>query len=347
VLGVAATLASARADELDRVFRAVLNDPTSSALNLRYARLALARGQNRKALAAYERVLETDPFNAEARAGLHTLKLALEPVVTRLRVELGGEYETNPRELPRSVSRPNDTHGLARFSLYDQRAMLGHIWRTRARGLAEIYDDLSDLDFWRAGVFTGPVFDLGDGVELHVAPGGSLAWLDHEFFYAEPGLWLTVGNLWPGVVERIDIRGGYRDVSNNFFNGNGYVADVIVTHKSRGVLIAGDAFYLYPRFRYREPSGSSTSGFGGPSGFFPGDFIEFGGRAYYLVPIAPHVIFGLQVFAHYRKYKQDIRFGTKRRRDWFVAPGVQILLPNILSERSKNHVAGVRAIRRF
>jgi hypothetical protein len=47
-----AVLAPAHADELQSVYAQILSDPTNSALNIRYAALAEARQEYRKALAA-------------------------------------------------------------------------------------------------------------------------------------------------------------------------------------------------------------------------------------------------------------------------------------------------------
>ena len=49
--------------ELRRIFEQILQDPGNPGLNLRYARLAVERGEIRKALAAYERILAQDPGN--------------------------------------------------------------------------------------------------------------------------------------------------------------------------------------------------------------------------------------------------------------------------------------------
>ena len=65
-----ATPAIAAPDELARLNAQIINNPTDIELNLRYARLAEQRGEPRKALAAYERVLIYDPNNVEAKSGL-------------------------------------------------------------------------------------------------------------------------------------------------------------------------------------------------------------------------------------------------------------------------------------
>src|SRR5688572_4814547 len=85
--------------ELRRIFEQILQDPGNPGLNLRYARLATERGDIRKALAAYERILAQDPTNEEAKAGIRRIQRELEPSITRVTLQLGGQYESNPRRL--------------------------------------------------------------------------------------------------------------------------------------------------------------------------------------------------------------------------------------------------------
>ena len=89
----------------------ILRDPHNIELNLRYARLAESNDEERKALAAYERVLEADPSNSEAARALHRIRINLIPVVTGGRIELGARYETNARQLPKGARRDDDVAG--------------------------------------------------------------------------------------------------------------------------------------------------------------------------------------------------------------------------------------------
>ena len=85
----------ALADELDVVFGQLLAEPGNPSLNLRYAELAMERGETRKALAAYERVLARDPGNRQVIRAYNRVKRRLQPKVTafyalnrlRLRIE--------------------------------------------------------------------------------------------------------------------------------------------------------------------------------------------------------------------------------------------------------------------
>ena len=81
-IAVFATPGHLFADEISDVFDQLLSTPDDPALNLRYAELAMAKGETRKALAAYERVLAHDPDNAEVRRAYKKAKRQLQPAVT-------------------------------------------------------------------------------------------------------------------------------------------------------------------------------------------------------------------------------------------------------------------------
>ena len=81
------SIAAAQEDpELRRVFEQILQDPGNPGLNFRYARLATDKGDIRKALAAYERILAQDPNNEEAKAAIRRSQRELEPTSTRITV---------------------------------------------------------------------------------------------------------------------------------------------------------------------------------------------------------------------------------------------------------------------
>ncbi len=88
-IAVFATPGQVLADEITSVFDQLLSNPDDPALNLRYAELAMAQGDTRKALAAYERVLARDPGNAEVRRAYKKVKRQLQPAVTAFTLSTG------------------------------------------------------------------------------------------------------------------------------------------------------------------------------------------------------------------------------------------------------------------
>src|SRR5437764_8706773 len=144
--------------ELTRVYAQILLDPTNSQLNLRYAELAESSGKLRWALAAYERVLENDPGNVEALAGLQRARRRLLPNVTQFTAELGAIGESNPRYLPSGARA--EAQGLASLSMRDDRTIADVRWRTTASAYGLLHSNEHDLNYGYVGAATGPVLDL-------------------------------------------------------------------------------------------------------------------------------------------------------------------------------------------
>ena len=95
---------------------------------MRFAQLAEESGHLRWALAAYERVVLNDPNNADALSGLTRVRRALQPDTTLLTVQLGAQYESNPRYyLP---PHRGEAQALGSAALLDERNLGGIRWRT-------------------------------------------------------------------------------------------------------------------------------------------------------------------------------------------------------------------------
>ena len=273
--------APAHADQLSRLYQEILRSPENVELNLRYADLALQQGHRRKALAAYERVLDVDPGNQAARSGLRSINVGLTPAVTRGRVELGARWESNVRELPKTTNRPDDLVGFAKLFVTDERPLFNNVWQSDLWAYADIHDDVSSLDYWIARAHTGPLFNLGGNTTLHVAPGGSVAFLDADYFYSEAALKLTFEQLF-GVLDKFEVRGGYRDVGGQFTPSHGVAIDVVAREAIRGVITDSDVFVVQPFFRWRDAN-NITNIFGLPTSFLMGDYIEAGGTLMYFM----------------------------------------------------------------
>ena len=357
----------AHADRLDRLFAQIIRDPHNVELNLEYAEEALARGEEGKALAAYERVLETDPSNREAAAALRRLKVGLIPVSTHGRVEIGGRYETNVRQQPKRVGRQDDVVGFAQLSLYDRRPFLNHDWRSDVFGYGDLHGEADEIDYWFGRVHTGPTFELMGDTTVQIAPGGLVSFLDGDWYYLEPALRVTFENLFGDLLSRLDIRGGYRDINDDFGASMGYSLDVIGHNINRDVFTDTDLVVLQPFFRWRD---SDSQPAGVPvllNTFVLGDYIEAGGQVFYYIQPVEQFRFGAKFLAYYRDYSQSIRLGTAGRHDTFISPAAEALFRNVVctgcdisleyryeqnfsndsTEDFNNHVVGVSGIKRF
>lgn len=322
----------AKADELSRLYAQILRDPQNIELNLRYAALAEERGQERKALAAYERVLVADPGNQTARRRLARINVGLTPVITRGRIELGARFESNPRERPRGLgpSRKDDFAGFARLYVSDERPALGHVWRSDLDTYFDVHAEFSSIDYWRARAHTGPVFDLGGGTTLHVAPGGAVSFLDADYFFSEAALRLTFEQLF-GFLDQLYISGGYRDIDDSFSRTDGFVLDVVAREAVHGVLTRSDAVIVQPFFRWRDASGDGQNAIGLPTSFLMGDYVEAGGRLMYFFFPFEDIRLGGGLTAWYRDYQQNVTFGVAtERHDFYMSPEAEILFRDVI-----------------
>ncbi len=315
----------AAADEFSRLYSQILRNPQSVSLNMRYAKLAEERDENRKALAAYERVLDVDPNNTEARSGLNRITADLTPAITRGRLELGVRYESNVREAP--AGGRDDVMGFAKLYVSDERGLLQHIWRSDIDVYADVHGETSALDFWRAKAHTGPVFNLGGGTTLHVAPGGGISFLDADYFYSEASLRLVFEQLF-GFLDRLEVSGGYRDIDNSFSRDSGVVMDIVARESFRAVLSDSDAIVLQPFFRWRDASGNGANAAGLPTSFLMGDYIEAGARFMYYLYLDHEIRLGGRFTYWYRDYTQNIAAGTFGREDWYIAPEAEVMFRN-------------------
>ena len=317
----------ARADAMSQLYRQILRDPQNIELNLKYAQLAEERGQIRKALAAYERVLDAEPENAEARRGLRRITANLHPTITGGQLELGVRYESNVLERPSNTD--DDIIGFAKLYVADERGAHGQIWRSDLYGYADVHGDTSSLDYWRGLVHTGPVFDLGGGTTVHVAPGGGVAFLDADYFYSEAALRLVFEQLF-GFLDRFTISGGYRDIGNSFSRDSGVVFDAAAQEAFRGVLTEADAFVVQPFVRLRDAAGDATNVVGVPTSFLMGDYVEVGGRVMYFIYLEDDIRLGGRFTGWYRDYQQNITAGTTERYDFFIAPEAEVLFRSVV-----------------
>ena len=332
--GALFTATPAHADQLSRLYQQILRNPENIELNLRYAELALEHGQRRKALAAYERILDVDPDNRDALEGLRRITVGLTPTTTRGRIEVGARWESNVRELPKTTNRPDDFIGFAKLFVSDERPLFHQVWLSDLWAYADLHEDVSALDYWIARGHTGPVFDIGGNATLHIAPGGTIAFLDADYFYAEAALKVTFEQLFGGGLDLFQVRGGLRDIGDRFTPSNGVAIDVIAREAFRGVFTDADSFIVQPFFRWREADNIGNNVFGLPTSFLMGDYIEAGGTLMYFVYVEEDIRLGGKFTAHYRDYEQNTATLTNNdeRYDYYIMPEAEVLFRDVVCD---------------
>ncbi len=368
MLTVFVTPVIALGDEITAVFDQLLSTPDDPALNLRYAELAMAQGETRKALAAYERVLARDPNNAEARRAYRKAKLKLQPAVTAFTFTTGLSFESNPRQVPsRSADHDEDISLEASLLMYDERTLAGHRWRTLGQASGHLLletDDLNDATF---SIASGPVFNVSKKTQLHIAPGTAAAFLDDDWLYQDGLVRIALERRNKGNGQSVTTTVKYRDTNSSFNGDDGLIVNVdgrfLQTNRFRN----GDAFYFLPRFTYSEPGGNGP-GRVFQSALFPGNYIEYGARLAYFIPVADKKAFvGAGFGVYQRDYDQNVAFSTKDRSDVMLVPTAHFLVTNVRgsnldfrldyrfehndsndsTEDFDNHVATARIVRKY
>jgi len=308
-------------DDYEALFSRVLRRPGDPALNKEFAREAETRGDLRHAFASLERVVLSSPGDTEAQAEFDRLRNKLMPAVTKVTVEVGANYASNPRQLPHrarvvaqlpdnlvdpfsvSVPRPDDATFDAGIAVADERTIAGLRWRTLALAQGQFQADIATLDSPALAVESGPVFQITPDLWMHVAGGAAIAWLDDEKLYDDALVSVTLGGLYRGLTQTVTARYTWRD--GNFgvgevLNDDGVVfadrkANNAQIFDLEGRLVVspslakGDLLYLRPRLQVSQndgdPTGSAGEFFSFQRPLFPSDFTEAGGAVAYHCPL--------------------------------------------------------------
>jgi hypothetical protein len=320
-LGIAVPVTVARADDLSDAFMAVMQKPTDSAANLRYAKLAEEHGKARLALATYERVLLNDPTNAEARAGLQRLRRQLQPASTQIKAEIGASWESNPANV--SSGAKSEPGMFGSIAIRDERSAGSVGWRTTGDIAGDLVKDMSELNYVYVGAGTGPVIDLTPGLSVYPALGLGAAQLDHKLYYREATFGATFEGIFGGAYETFRLRGGARRYGSFFTADKGYYADASAKFAIPHLFNNRDLFVVAPWLRWSGIGGGVTTlNF---DEIQPGRYREIGTGADYYMSVLSDLVLGAGVTGHERYYSSLLASGSKRR-DSYIAPEASLTL---------------------
>jgi hypothetical protein len=330
---VASTAATpTRADQLETLHQQVLRHPGNSDLNLRFAQLAESRGYLRWALAAYERVVLNDPDNFEAQKALQRVRRALQPDVTLLSLQFGARYETDPRYyLP---PRRAEGQAFGSAALVVERTFNGTRWRTNgvAAGLLHQYE--GDLNYGVVGLDTGPVLDVYPGWSLHPAVGGSAAYFDRHFYYAEGSVGATLDHNSNGVYRAIQVRGAYRSYDEFFPSSQGFYVEARGKLAVPNVIGTGSAAIMSPWAIWSDIGGTASVVVPVTTELQPGAYLEWGSKFEITKGVSKWLVVGANVAVSERDYRNDIVVSSgDKRRDRIVSPGATVTIPNLFAFR--------------
>jgi hypothetical protein len=314
--------AAAFADELTDIYAGIIANPVDSELNLQYALIAEGRGEYRKALAAYERVLVNDPSNEAARRGLQRVRRIIEPAVTLTTVEAGARVDSNP--LHATVAGAADILGYGRLTVRDERPIGGHRWRTVVNAYGEAHARETRLNYASLNAETGPLIDLGGSMTaFRPAVGGGTAFFDGRFYYVDVNLGGTVEGYLQGAYQWARLRAGYRQYDPSFTADRGFYADLTGKLSFKDVVHDNDLFSISPRLRWSGIEGMPPDD---ADEFAPGLYVEGGGTLDYAKVVSEALTASLSVRLNQRWY-DDIGGGA--RQDFLVAPGAGLVFPGL------------------
>lgn len=321
----------AGADELKRIYAQILRDPTNSELNFRYAQLAEERGELRKALAAYERVLVNEPNHPDVKRALQRIRRKLQPDITQVIAEFGAGWESNPRRL--NTGERDEGLALARVTVRDERKFGdASRWRTFAQLLGDIYFDSGDLSYGYAGAYTGPVVDLTPTIAMHAALGGGAAYFDRRHFFSEATANLAFESYLEGAFYMVRARGGYRSYNDFFPSDDGFFADIAGKFSFPNVLGPSDVLIVSPWFRWSDIGGTGFSLLTPSEQVQPGRFTEYGGKIEYYRRVMERVSVGGSIAVSRRRYEPTFDLAlltTVNRRDTTIVPGATIVFHRV------------------
>lgn len=329
-LAVGAATAHAAADEIDTLYRNILQHPANTELNLRFAQLAEQSGHLRWALAAYERVTLNDPDNAEGRQGLQRVRRALQPAITMLTLQAGAQYESNPRYyLP---PRHSEMQALGSAALLVERNFNGTRWRTNSVAAGILHAHENDLNYGIVGLDTGPVLDVWPGWAFHPAVGGSAAVFDRRFYFSEGAVSATFDSNAGGIYRALQVRGAYRSYGDFFPSTEGFYVEARGKWAVPNAFGTGTVVIVSPWVVWSNISGAASVIVPTITDLQPGAYIEYGGRLDLIRTVTNWLVLNLNVAVSERDYRNDIDINTgDKRHDTIFSPGASVIFPNLFA----------------
>jgi tetratricopeptide (TPR) repeat protein len=323
---LALAMPAAIADELTSVYAQILADPTNSELNLKYAQLAEQRGEFRKALGAYERILSNDPNNAAAREGMQRVRRIIQPADTKKTFEIGTTWQSNVLRDPIATQ---DILGYGSFRLKDERPGGKYRWRTNLNLYGEGYAQQTEMNYASLAGDIGPIIDI-DGTNYSVRPGigAGTAWFDGRNYYWDVNATALFEGYLNGAYQWMRFRAGYRQYDPSFTSGAGAYFDLTGRFSVQDVFHDHDSLSIAPWFRWSGIDGLPDNG---ALDFATGLYIEGGATLEYSKRFSDRLAASINVKVSDRLYN-DI--GTGSRQDWSVAPGGSLVFTNLFGPQA-------------
>ena len=311
--------------DLQELFRQVITNPTDAAANLRYAKEAERRGELRKALSAYERMVLNDPNNSQARGEYERIKALLEPAQTRFQVGFGGQWESNTN-LSDGNGR-SDFSGIVTFRVDDDRRLGNQLWRSSLQLYGDAHARTASSDFLYGNASTGPVWLFENGWRMHTFVSAETGFADYDFLFYSAGVGATVETKGTDPLRSVTAAVSYADFSKNNSSG------AFTAEKGRDAVVFGlsarigwdnvfgktDGIEVRPSFIWNNADKAQFT------------FMQAGVTLSYAVSLfsfsggVGNVYLNPEVTAQHRSYDGNEPGRSSEREDFRVAPALRLI----------------------
>lgn len=311
--------------DLQELFRQVMMNPADAAANLRYAKEAERRGELRKALSAYERMVLNNPDDRAARGEYERIKALLEPAETKFQFGFGGQWESNTN-LSDGNGR-DDFSGIVTFRVDDSRRFGSQLWRSSLQLYGDAHARTSSSDFLYGNASTGPVFLFENGWRIHTFLTAETGFADYDFLFWAAGLGATIETRGTDPLRSVTASVSYADFSRHntsgAFNAEPGRDAVVYGLSARlgwdNVFAKTDGIELRPSFIWNNAEKSQFT------------FLQAGLTASYAISLfsfsggVGNVFLNPEVTVQYRDYDGNEPGRTKDREDIRIAPALRLI----------------------
>ncbi|MDF3074665.1 MAG: hypothetical protein K0S54_2332 [Alphaproteobacteria bacterium] len=311
--------------DLQELFRQVMLNPNDAAANIRYAKEAERRGELRKALSTYERMVLNNPNDSQARGEFERIKALLEPAETRFQVGFGGHWESNTN-LDDGNGR-SDFAGVVTLRMDDNRRFGSQLWRSSVQLYGDAHARTSSSDFLYGNATTGPMFLFENGWRIHTFVTAETGAADYDFLFWSAGVGGTIETRGTDPLRSVTAVVSYADFSKNNSSGafsaeSGRDAVVFGLSARLGwdnVFGKTDGIEVRPAFVYNNADKSQFT------------FMQAGVTLSYAISMfsfaggVGNVYFNPEITAQFRDYDGFEPGRTKERTDIRLAPALRLI----------------------
>ena len=302
----------------DDLFLRLLKDPGNVELNLEYAARAETEGHFTRAMAAYERVLSTDPENERAKRGIRVIKKSrLVEDKTEFMGFVGGQYSTNNKHLGDRLDPFDDGSANAALRMRDQRHAGVTVWRTDVTANAVWHNRFDDGDLASLSAETGPDLLFSDVFIVRPLAGAAVVSQDARYYASKGTLGMELEPVDDSVLRDIAVKGSMADFGSRYPGRDAWIADAGLTLGWRDLADPADRLMPKPDYRF---NGAEQARY---------RYHQERLNVSYEMPVVPNLTARVGVAGTLRQYDGAAAGEPEDREDWTVAPSLILVRSNL------------------